>query len=189
MPKVLFRPARQEDLPLLRDIMVEAFTGVSIDQAIEETFGVINGRDWQWRKGRHLEEDWRRDPEGIVVAERDGTVLGFISTWLDREAGIGHIPNISLVPECRGEGIGRQLLELALQRFRAAGLTHAKIETLAHNARGLHLYQSVGFREVVRQVHLAMDLNAPAPADMSATGLDRRTATVSVSCFLQGWSR
>lgn len=169
MSKVLFRPARPEDLPLLRDIMVEAFTGVSIDQAIEKTFGVINDRDWRWRKGRHLDEDWRRDPEGVVVAERDGRVLGFISTWLDREAGIGHIPNISLTPECRGEGIGRQLLELALQRFRAAGLTHAKIETLAHNARGLHLYQSVGFREVVRQVHLAIDLNAPPSSGSSAT--------------------
>lgn len=155
---MLIRPYRPEDLPTLKRIMVAAFDGVSIDQGMQKLFGTINGHDWQWRKARHLDEDAARDPSGIFVAELGGRIIGFISTWLDREAGIGHIPNISLEADCRGKGIGRQLIEFALQRFRDAGLTHAKIETLEQNAIGNHLYTSLGFREIARQVHFVAEL-------------------------------
>ena len=158
MTEITFRPYRPDDLPVLKTIMVAAFDGVSIDQGIENEFGPINGQDWKWRKARHLDEDVRRDSEGIIVAEQGGQVLGFVSTWMDREAGIGHIPNLSLVPESRGQGIGRRLIELAQERFRAAGLTHAKIETLAQNGTGNHLYPSTGFREIARQVHFVAEL-------------------------------
>ena len=58
----------------------------------------------------------------------------------------------------RGGGLGRRLIEHALARFRAAGMTVAKIETLEQNAVGRHLYPSVGFIEVARQIHYAMPL-------------------------------
>jgi ribosomal protein S18 acetylase RimI-like enzyme len=158
MTEITFRPCKPDDLQTLKSIMVDAFDGVSIDQSIEIEFGPINSHDWKWRKARHLDDDFRRDPDGIIVAEQNGRVLGFVSTWMDREAGIGHIPNLSLVPECRGQGIGRRLIELAQARFRAAGMTHAKIETLAQNGIGNHLYPSTGFREVARQVHFVAEL-------------------------------
>ena len=158
MTDITFRPCNPDDRTILKTIMVNAFDGVSIDQGIESEFGPINSHDWKWRKARHLDEDFRRDSDGIIVAEHDGVILGFISTWMDRDAGMGHIPNLSLIPERRGQGIGRRLIELALDRFRAAGLTHAKIETLAQNATGNHLYLSSGFREVARQVHFVAEL-------------------------------
>jgi ribosomal protein S18 acetylase RimI-like enzyme len=66
-------------------------------------------------------------------------------------------------------GIGRQLLEHALEFFRAQGLKVARIETLAHNEVGNHLYPSVGFEEVARQVHFAMRLDGPHPLTPSPT--------------------
>lgn len=158
MIDVTYRPYRPEDLESLRTIMLNSFEGVSIDQGIENVFGEINQRDWRWRKSRHLDEDLMRDCEGIIVAEDGGRPIGFISTWMDHEAGIGNIPNISVDARYRGHGVGRKLIELAMERFREAGLTHAKIETLAHNAIGNHLYPSCGFREVARQVHFVAAL-------------------------------
>ena len=90
-PIVSYRAFQADDLEVLRQIMVDAFDGVSIDHGIEQVHGLINERDWQWRKGRHLDEDISRDPEGVIVAECDGSVIGFISTSLDPDAGIGHI--------------------------------------------------------------------------------------------------
>src|SRR3990172_4687800 len=142
---MLIRLFRPDDLPTLKRIMVDAFRGVSIDEAAERLYGPINGHDWQWRKARHLDEDLLRDPQGIFVAEIEGRIVGFISTWQDPDAGIGHIPNISLEPDCRGQGLGRQLILHALDHFRRCGLTHAKIETLEQNAIGTHLYTSLGF--------------------------------------------
>ncbi len=155
---MLIRPFRSSDLPTLKRITVAAFDGVSIDQGMQKLFGPIHGHDWQWRKARHLDEDAARDPEGIFVAEIDGRIVGCITTWQDREAGIGHIPNIALEADCRGQGLGRTLIEYALQHFRDCGLTHAKIETLEQNAIGNHLYTSLGFREIARQIHFVAEL-------------------------------
>jgi ribosomal protein S18 acetylase RimI-like enzyme len=151
----LFRP---EDLPVIREITVEAFDGVSIDQGIEQKFGIINSHDWKWRKGRHIDEDVKRDSEGIIIVEIDGEIAGLISTWQDSEAGIGHIPNIVFRPKYRGKGLGRKLIHYALDLFRENGLTHAKIETLVQNKIGGHLYRSIGFQEVAQQTHFVADL-------------------------------
>jgi ribosomal protein S18 acetylase RimI-like enzyme len=167
---VRFRPSRPDDLDRLKEIMVEAFEGVSIDQGMEAVYGAINGHDWKWRKARHLDEDLRRDPEGVIVAEERGQILGFVSTWIDREAGIGHIPNLSLIPAARGRGLGRELLVQAMNRFREKGVSHAKIETLVQNAVGNRLYPSLGFREVARQVHFVAALEPPSDHDPQASG-------------------
>ena len=151
----LFQPT---DLDDLKRLTTEGFVGVSIDHGIEETFGVINAHDWRWRKARHIDEDVARDPAGVFVAEDGGQIVGYITTWKDREAGIGHIPNLAVAASHRNQGLGRTLLEYALNHFRAAGLTHAKIETLAQNAVGNHLYPSLGFMEVARQVHFVAKL-------------------------------
>ena len=155
---MLIRPYQPDDLPTLKRITVAAFDGVSIDQGMQKLFGTIEGHDWQWRKARQLDDDVARDPSGIFVAEIDGRIVGCITTWQDREAGIGHIPNLAIEADCRSRGLGRQLIEFALQRFRDAGLTHAKIETLVQNAVGEHLYTSLGFREVARQIHFVAEL-------------------------------
>lgn len=152
------RPYSPDDLPVLKQMTVEAFDGVSIDQGMEQVHGLINGRNWQWRKARHLDDDVAREAEGIFIAELEDRVIGYITTWRDLAAGIGHIPNLVVVADQRGRGLGRQLIQYALEHFRKSGLTHAKIETLVQNERGKHLYQSLGFQEVARQIHFVTDL-------------------------------
>jgi ribosomal protein S18 acetylase RimI-like enzyme len=151
------------DLPEIKRITVEAFTGVSIDRRIEDEFGVINGHDWRWRKARHIDDDVSRDPDGIFVAEENGRIVGYITTWMDPEAGVGFIPNLAVDEGQRGHGLGRRLIEYALDYFRQNGIRYARIETLAHNSIGQHLYPSCGFREVARQIHYCRDLNEPSP--------------------------
>ena len=147
------------DLPLLRRITVEAFDGVSIDQNIEKQFGLIAGRDWRSRKSRHIDLDVERDADGVFVAEVDDQVVGYVTTWMDRETDVGYIPNLSVSAEHRGQGIGRKLIQHALDRFRREGIGHARIETLDQNPIGEDLYPKFGFREVARQIHYFMRLD------------------------------
>lgn len=158
---VTIRVAKPEDLPVIKAITVEAFNGVSIDRNIEEQFGLINGHDWKWRKARHIDYDASRDPAGVFVAEVDGQIAGYITTFSDREASIGLIPNLALDAAYRGQGIGRHLIQHALDHFRSQGLSHAKIETLTQNEVGKQLYPSFGFKEVAQQIHYVMDLSNP----------------------------
>ena len=157
---VHIRNYRPEDLETLKRITVEAFDGVSIDRNLEGLFGPIHGHDWGWRKARHIDEDVQRDPLGVFVAETGGRVVGYVTTWMDREAGLGFIPNLAVEADVRGQGIGRELLLHALDHFRRHGLSHARIETLEQNPIGRSLYPSLGFHEVARQIHYCLDLRS-----------------------------
>ncbi len=156
---MMIRPFRESDREMLKAITVEAFNGVSIDQNIERRIGVVSGRDWRWRKARHIDDDIDAEGAAILVAEDDGgEIVGYITTLIDREASVGLIPNMSVRAGQRGKGIGRQLIERALELFHESGLELARIETLDQNSIGQHLYPDCGFVEVARQIHFAMRL-------------------------------
>lgn len=155
---ITFRTYRPADLDIIKYLTVESFTGVTLEQNVEDAIGVLNGHDWKWRKARHVDEDVAANPAGIFVAEADGKVIGYISTRIDRESGRGRIPNLAVSADARGQGLGRKLIEHALDYFRREGLAYAVIETMAQNDVGNHLYKSCGFLEVARQVHFAQKL-------------------------------
>lgn len=155
---ISIRPYQPSDLETLKRITADSFSGASLDELIEKQYGVLNGHDWRWRKMRHIDDDAKANAGGIFVAESDGQILGYITTTIDRAAGKGRIPNIAIVADARGQGLGRQLIQHAIEYFRREGLSYAMIETMAGNEVGQHLYPSCGFTEVARQVHFAMKL-------------------------------
>jgi len=155
----MIRQYKKEDLDRLKEITAICFDGVSIDRNIEEQFGPIGDRDWRWRKLRHIDDDVQGERAlGVFVWEEKDLVGGYISTRIDYQSKIGTIPNLAVDPALQGGGIGRQLIEHALSYMRSEGMECAKIETLAQNPIGSHLYPDVGFEEVAHQIHYAMRL-------------------------------
>jgi len=152
-----FRPS---DLETLKTITAICFDGVSIDQNTERMHGTIRGKDWRCRKVSHIDDDPAANADGILVAEVDGQIVGYVTTRVDRAAGIGGIPNFAVLPEFQQQGIGRRLLEEAVSYFAAAGLSYARIETLDQNDVGAHFYPDFGFKEVARQIHYIMPITA-----------------------------
>lgn len=157
---IAIRPYRESDRPVVRELTVSGFEGVSIDHSIDRELGPIAGRDWRWRKSRDIDRDIDVLGAELAVAEDDesGAVVGYVTMQCDAQTRIGWIHNLAVSAGVRGGGLGRRLLEHALEHFRAAGMTVAKIETLEQNPVGRHLYPSVGFVEVARQIHYAMPL-------------------------------
>ena len=155
LPVRAFQPG---DLAAMQAITLAAFPGVSLDRNLEQLFGEQNGHDWRWRKARQIERETQTNPAGAFVAEEAGRVVAYVTTTVDRAAGNGRIANLAVVAELRGRGLGRQLVEHALQWFRAEGLSYALIESMAHNEAGRGLYTSVGFQEIGQLVHYAMKL-------------------------------
>lgn len=155
------RRYQASDLDELKRITIEGFEGIAIDQNLEHALGVVGPHDWRWRKARHVDEDVEANPAGVFVAEEEGRVVGYISTRIDREAGKGRIPNLAVDKSARGRGIGRQLIEHALNCFRREKMAFAVIETMVNNPVGQHLYPACGFVETGRQIHYAMKLAEP----------------------------
>ena len=146
------------DLNELKRITIEGFEGIAIDQSVENALGILRGHDWRWRKSRHVDEDIEANLTGVFVAEEFGKVLGYISTRVDYDSGKGRIPNLAVDQSVRGQGIGRLLIEHALDYFRREGMSFAMIETMDNNPVGQHLYPSCGFVETCRQIHFAKKL-------------------------------
>jgi len=147
------------DLDQLKIITAICFKGVSIEQKIEERYGSIAGKNWPWRKQRHIDADVQANADGIFVAEENGQVIGYITTRVDYETKIAGIPNFAVLPGNQKKGIGRQLFDMAFECLRHQGMEYVRIETLDCNQIGLHFYPKIGFHEIARQVQFIMPLS------------------------------
>ena len=150
---IVIRAFQPSDLGEIKRITVEVFDGVAFDKLVETRWGILNGHDWRWRKARHLDDDIAANASGVFVAEENGKILGCITTQMDRASGKGRIPNIAIIAEARGKGLGKRLIQRALDYFRREGMAYAMIETMAGNEVGEHLYPACGFVEIGRQIH------------------------------------
>ncbi len=163
------RPYRAADRDALLEITAQVFGPGSLDRMAEEHWGqALGGTPWWQRKQADVANDCDLDPAGIFVAvDVDERVVAYVTTRLWRDVSTGWIHNLAVAADWQGKGLARALLVHALDYFRAQGMTHAKIETLAHNEVGRHLYPAVGFEELAQQVHYTMDLSRGATASDS----------------------
>ena len=158
MNEISIRAYQPTDLPVLRQITVDSFAAVALEKVLEEKLGRWSERGWKARKADQVDDDCLSNPAGVFVAEREGAIIGYISTRVDRHNERGRIPNMAVTGEARGLGLGRRLINHALDYFREQGMKIVQIETMASNEVGTHLYPSCGFEEMTRQVHYAMRL-------------------------------
>ena len=149
----MIRKYQPSDLETLRQITAICFEGVSIDKNIEDKFGVINELDWKQRKMPHINDDVEANADGVFVAEIDGEVAGYITTYVNHQTKIGGIPNLSVHPNFQQQGLGTQLIETALVYLNEEGMLYARIETLDQNQIGTAFYPKMGFVEIARQIH------------------------------------
>jgi len=92
------------------------------------------------------------DEPAFLVAERDDAVTGYAVADVTPNFGrdVGHLKDIAVHPEARGEGIGRHLLRSTLVRLRATGAVVVKLEVRAGNTPAKRLYRSEGFEPLRR---------------------------------------
>jgi ribosomal protein S18 acetylase RimI-like enzyme len=107
-------------------LTVRSLTELDLDGIVriaEKTRGRYEPDLWESRVTYYL----RRAPEGSVVAEADGEVVGFmLGDVRTGEFGIeeksGWIEVLGVDPEAAGRGVGRALADEMLSRFRRAGV-------------------------------------------------------------------
>jgi phosphinothricin acetyltransferase len=87
----------------------------------------------------------------VIVADAGGAVVGWgsLNTFNPRQA-YDHVADFSVYVErqCRGRGIGRQLLDRLIELARAAGYHKMVLSALASNDAGVRLYERAGFARV-----------------------------------------
>jgi ribosomal protein S18 acetylase RimI-like enzyme len=156
---LIVRKIHPSDADRIRELTIEGFDGVSIDQNSERLFGTGPYPAWRERKWAGVRDQLDMHPADHFVAELDSEVVGYITTGWSAETRIGRIPDMAVDARHRRHGIGSRLIERALAHLLERGMTLAKIETLEQNAAGESLYPKHGFVEVARQIHFMRRLD------------------------------
>ena len=85
----------------------------------------------------------RRNPNTSFVAVDDGRVVGTILAGHDGRRGIFH--HVSVLPEYRGQGIGRMLVDSAMEALCKEGINKVLLVVFEHNENGNAFWEHMGF--------------------------------------------
>lgn len=160
------RPATAEDVPAVLPLVrkVAAFHE-ALDPA-KYGYRADPGdlyRDWLTRKAD--------DPRAaFLVADAAGRgeptrVVGFLIGTVEPELGIyrlreyGFVHDLWVDEDYRHEGVGRQLVMLAVERFAAAGARQVRLDVVEGNGSARKLFEACGFRASVVEMLLEVGPN------------------------------
>ena len=90
-------------------------------------------------------------PNQLLVAENDDTVVGFCcSTPFSQRAAydVSVETTVYLAPDATGNGVGKRLYEVLLEKLSGIGLHGAYAGVALPNDASVKLHESLGFREV-----------------------------------------
>jgi ribosomal protein S18 acetylase RimI-like enzyme len=99
------------------------------------------------------------DDNGDVVGYAYAAVEGYDYMALRGPAGVLH--DVIVAPEHRGRGVGRLLLEAALEFFRSRGVPRVVLWTAERNEAAQRLFTGMGFRRTM--IEMTLELDNPAP--------------------------
>lgn len=96
-----------------------------------------------WETSTTLRHANQRPDTWVMVAYLDDELVGYLilavrNTW-------GHLNRIGVHPAHQGNGLGRELLSVAIEEMARRGATTMGLNTQSDNTRSQHLYESCGF--------------------------------------------
>jgi GntR family transcriptional regulator len=138
----VLRQASAEDGPGLASVFVsawrDAYPGV-LDEDILASLDEEEVASW-------LGELAALTPPFTELAEEDGSVVGFVRYGEDPdEPGNGHVYSLYVRPRAGRRGLGRRLLEQALEALAAGGRATVTLWVFEANARARSFYAAAGF--------------------------------------------
>ncbi|HZH98051.1 MAG TPA: GNAT family N-acetyltransferase [Fimbriimonadaceae bacterium] len=106
----------------------------------------------------HMSVSYAPPRAGYWVIEREGRILGGggFAQLVSGPEGVCELRKMYFLPELRGLGLGKQLLDMILREAKGAGYRQCYLETLASLTPAITLYRQFGFE--------------PLSAPMGATG-------------------
>jgi ribosomal protein S18 acetylase RimI-like enzyme len=104
--------------------------------------------------------------KAVLVADDSGNVIGYAYAavegydYMALRGPAGVLHDIIVDPEHRGRGVGRLLLDAALEFFRSRGVPRVVLSTAERNEAAQRLFASKGFRRTM--IEMTHELDDPA---------------------------
>ena len=151
MSAVIVRRATVEDANVL---------GIIVPAAYAEAYGYLWDRpdaycDQLQTFGPRAFASLLARPEARVwISEAEGTIVGFLSMIVgsvdpvERRLGGAEIPRIYIIGPAQRTGLGRLLLDAAIEQAATEGLSHLWLDVMASATAARRAYAKWGFREI-----------------------------------------
>jgi GNAT superfamily N-acetyltransferase len=142
----VIRRGGQQDVPFMRDMLRHAYYWRWADPELEDL-----------PVGRYVDRWGRAGDTALVVIDRFRPVgAAWYRLFTSSEPGYGFVDEqtpeltIAVVPSCRGQGFGDQLLTALLDRARADGYERISLSVMPDSA-AVKLYERHGFETVAER--------------------------------------
>lgn len=150
------RPLLPEDLPTVMDIGNRSWT--AIRAMAKDALGPIIyphlNPDPETAKGRQIQQHVALHPDGAMVCEEAGRIVGFVTFEMHPARQVGEILNNAVDPDCGLKGVGQTMYQAVFEHFRAHHIKVVKVATgldPAH-APARRAYERAGFTHKLEQV-------------------------------------
>lgn len=143
-----FRPATAADVPGVLP-MVERI-GALHESWDAARYGKLPNFSERYR--RWMTAQAENPTSMFLVAEREGKLVAFLIATTENEIPIyrldryGFIHDLWVEELYRNEGVARQLVMLAVERFKQIGVKQVRLDTAAGNEAARKLFAGCGFR-------------------------------------------
>jgi GNAT superfamily N-acetyltransferase len=146
-----FRQAAREDLPEIVRMLADDFLGAQREKyetPLPESY---------LRAFAEIEADKNNE---LIVAELDGKIVGTLQITFTPSISFqggrrATVESVRVDAECRGRGIGRELMKWAIERAREEKCVSMQLTTNIERADAHRFYENLGFKKS----HLGMKLD------------------------------
>ena len=99
-----------------------------------------------WSKNSFMHEITENQCARYVVVREDGRAIAYAGVWFILDE--GHITNIAVHPDKRGQGYGEMVCRAMIQLAADSGMNVMTLEVRRSNAAAQNLYHKLGFIDV-----------------------------------------
>ncbi len=159
------RNFQRGDVSKMKEIAPRAFgvwTRLALDKTLpkEKTDDyLIKEASWYAKRVSDREKGF-----GVLVAEEDGDVVGYIVAGIDKVKSEifgfswGHIISLAVDPDYHGRGIGSALIAAGLDWLKEKGVKYAEVLTDQNNIAAIRAYEKNDFRVIYSSIVLSQYL-------------------------------
>jgi ribosomal protein S18 acetylase RimI-like enzyme len=140
MNNILIREATESDLPAIGKLLEDLTNAMDNTEGIDTGIAIGN-----------CEQLLKDDGSHFLVAATEGTTVGFINftvrqTILHQNPS-GLIDELVVAEEYRCKGVGKQLMQAAIEKCRRLGCCEVEVSTEKTNLEAREFYKQCGFEE------------------------------------------